>query len=329
MHYLIPNHLDGYRIRQSDLSSWSRCNLQKFYTDRARSDPDAPQPLVLSRTMMGTVIHYSLMVMERLHHEGRDDAGSVAERTFLHYWHPKNIHLIEGGAQVDEWLPKDTWSGMKGRGVEIIRNYYESLKKDPSRLLALEYQFAVPIIADGRTHTLTGTVDRVALRTYYGKPYLSLDDFKTGYNKPRYPRYNIQGTVYSYASSRGEFWFGWPEAGMDLEVFDWETVDALEQALKPWSYRLFDEDDPVSHAGTHLMARKFRWLDLQKAVVTDCGWRFERDYVRLRMAIEAYVKANEAGIYMPTMNGDICRFCDFRTICGGVGLPEEKEGGPV
>ena len=196
--YLRPNGLGGYIIRQSDLSSWSRCQLQKFYNDRAAVDPLAPQPRSLSATVFGSVVHYCLMLLEKLRHEGRDDAVEVAVASFHHYWHPANLESLPGVEQIDDWLPRQTYGGLKERGDRLIREYGLILEQDTGTLLALEYQFAVPFPIDGRTHTLTGTMDRLAIRKWYNKPYLSIEDFKTG-KQPTYLRYHMQGTAYAYA----------------------------------------------------------------------------------------------------------------------------------
>lgn len=320
--YLRPNGLGGYMVRQSDLSSWARCQLQKYYKDRARANPDAPQPEGLSATVYGTVVHYALMHMEEAMHEGDPDALKLALKTFEHYWDPD--HLQELGERITQWLPRQSYGGLRERGREAIKTHYALLKSDESWLLALEYQFAVPLEIDGVIHTLTGTVDRLSIRKYARRPYLSLDDNKTG-KQPTYLRYNTQGSAYAYASTCPEFWYGWAESGMgELETFDVETIGRLEQMFSSWGYRL--------HSGTHgelpLASRRFRWINLQQIKFADGGWRTERDYARLKLAIDGYVRSCEHGTYSVTSTGEVCVYCPFRATCGGVGLPDEKDGAP-
>lgn len=321
--YLRYNPHGGAIIRQSDLSSWARCQLQKFYYDRARANPDATQPKSLSATVYGTVVHYALMLLERLHHEGREDALDVAVATFEHYWLPENLWSLTGEG-IDEWLPRQTYAGLKARGRIAITDYYRLLAKDDQKLLGLEYQFAVPIQIGDRIHTITGTVDRLSVRRHYRKPYLAIEDFKTG-KQPTYLRWNVQGSAYGYASTQPEFWQGWAESGCDeFEAFPSDTIDSIAEFFTSWGYRLHEGVD-----GSEPMAsRRFRWINMQEIKVADGGWRTERDYARLKLAVDAYVRACEAGIYSVNNTGEVCMYCAFKKDCGGVGLPHEKAGAP-
>lgn len=318
--YLRPNGHGGYIIRQSDLSSWSYCQLRKYYEDRARADENAPQPQSLSATVYGTVVHYALQIMEEAMHEGNDDALDLGLRTFEHYW----ANPAELGEHIDEWLPRQTYGGLRERGRITLRDHHKLLSTDESWLLALEYQFAVPLHIDGRLHTLTGTADRLAIKKYNRKPYLSIDDNKTG-KQPTYLRYNMQGSVYAWASTQQEFWRGWPESGMDeLATFEDETVDRLQDSLTSHGYRLYDAQE----GDLPLAARRFRWINLQDIKFADGGWRTDRDYARAHLAIDAYIRACEQGIYSVNTTGEICRYCPFRKTCAGVGLPDENAGAP-
>lgn len=326
---LKENGLGGYRIRQSDLAAWDRCQLQKVYDDQARENTLAMQPKRLSATEFGTVMHYALMTMEKLHYSGKGiKALEVATATFQHYWDPQNIGLI--AHQVDEWIARQTYWGMRAKGEEALRLYYDALTKDESKLLALEYQFEVPIdTGDGRQHTLTGTVDRLSVRKYYGTPYISLDDFKTGQQK-RFLRYNVQGSAYAYASLQPEFW----ESDQYVS-FDEDTVTALTKYLLKFGYRLHDGTprewkvrgktaivDPTA-------ARRFRWINLNDGLkIADGGWRGHRDYVRLAYVIDQYIRANEAGLASPVLDGDVCRYCSYQPGCAGIGLPTPDHGMP-
>lgn len=312
VNYLKPNGLGGYHVSASALTAWSRCQLQRFYELRARNDPDAPQPRSLSATVYGSVVHYALMVMEQMHHEGAPDALDVALKTFETYWHPDNTAALIGET-VDEWLPRQTWAGLKERGRIAIKDYYKLLQRDDGKLLALEYQFNVPLTIRGVTHTVSGAIDRMALRKYYNKPYLSLEDFKTG-RQPSYLRYHMQGTVYSWVTTQREFWAGFPE----------ETVEALERSFASYGYNL------LADRGQHKQdaARRFRWVNIQELKFADGGWRTERDYARMVLAVDAYVRGSEAGIYSVNTSGEVCKFCNFKNICGGIGLPNEKAGAP-
>ena len=61
---------------------------------------------------------------------------------------------------------------------------------------------------------------------------------------------------------------------------------------------------------------------------TDGGWRNERDYARFGLAVDAYIRGCEAEVYSVNTTGEICRYCPFRSTCGGIGLPHENAGAP-
>lgn len=322
--YLRPNDHGGYIIRQSDLSSWARCQLQKFYSDRAKADPTAPQPADLSITTYGSICHYAMQVGAQAIDEGAslEDATVLAIRTFEHYW----AHPDELGLKITDWLPRQTFGGLRDRGRIALRTLMELLVNDDHYLLALEYQFAVPYPLNGRLHTITGTIDRLTIKRKASKPYLSIDDLKFG-KQPTYLRYNMQGTVYAHCSTVPEFWTGWEDSGLGaLEAFDEQTMGRLRQSFSNWGYRL--------HNGTPhgeelpLASRRFRWINGHDIKIADGGWRNARDYARMELAIGAYVDACEAGHYAVNQIGEVCRFCSFRKSCGGVGLPDDEAGAP-
>lgn len=320
--YLRPNGLGGYVISASAISSWSRCQLQRFYELRSRHDPEAPRAKQLSATAFGSVVHGAVMQMELAAFEGHDDPLSVGLNYFEFYWHPTNISAI--CPPVEHWLPAQTFGGLRERGRLLLEHYFEILMKDNSFLLAVEYEFAVPLEIRGRTHTLVGTIDRLAFRQHYRKPYVSVDDLKTG-KRPSYLRYNTQGGFYAYATTQPEFWTGWPESGVDgQETFPAADLERFETMMTSWGYRL--------HAGQEgdlpLASRRFRWIDLKDVKFCDGGWRVGQDYARLMLGVDAYVRACEAEIYAINTDGEVCRYCSFMEICGGVGLPKESVGAP-
>ena len=325
INYLRPNGHGGYIIRQSDLASWSRCQLQKYYQDRANADPSATQPADLSITTYGSICHYAMQIGAQALVDGAEieDAIALATKTFEHYWNNPS----ELGLRITDWLPRQTFGGLRERGRLAIRNLLELLAKDDHFLLGLEYQFAVPYgMPDGRLHTITGTIDRLAIKRQGGKPYLSIDDLKFG-KQPTYLRYNMQGTVYAYCSTLPEFWTGWPDNGVGaLETFDSQTMGRLQQSFSNWGYALHrgsphGEDLPLA-------SRRFRWINGHDIKIADGGWRHARDYARMQLAIEAYIASCEAGIYSVNQIGEVCRFCAFRKTCGGVGLPDDEAGAP-
>lgn len=289
------NEHGGLVIRQSDLGSYNRCPQQKKLRDTLEGAGERQQ--TLSATVYGSVTHHALQIMETLHHEGRDDALEVAIATFLHYWHPDNVGVIEPGG-IDVWLPRQTYGGLREKGQQVLKLHYEWLKGDTGQLLALEYQFAVPYLIDGVQHTLTGMIDRLSSRRHLRKPVLNVEDFKTG-KVPTFLRWNQQFSVYTYASTQRPFWDGF------------DDPEKAYETTKGW-------------------ARRGTWIDMSTVTRKDAGWRAEADYARLHVALREYVKAVEADVYPLNMKGDVCMFCPFARTgqCGGVVLPEESDGAP-
>ena len=321
--YLTPNGLGGYLISASAIGSWSYCQLRRYYELRARHVPEAPRGTQLSATAFGSVMHAAIMHMELAIHEERDNPLGVALKFFEHYWSPANITAI--CPPIDEWLPRETWEGLLNRGRYVLRTYYHDMavRKD-SYLMALEHSFAVPLEVRGRTHTIIGAVDRLEIRRHYRKPYIGVDDLKTG-RRPFYLRYNTQGSMYAYASSKREFWEGWPESGATDPgtPFPRDVMAELQSRFASYGFAVHDGQKDLKTA-----SRRFRWVDLKDMKMVDGGWRGPRDYARLVLAIDAYVRASEAEIYSVNAEGEKCRYCPFRGICGGTGLPAESEGAP-
>lgn len=299
------------KIRQSDLGSFQRC-AQQVKLERVHGEGET-----LSATVFGTVVHYALMVLEQLHNEGREDALAVAEQTFLYYWDPANLPTLQEmqgdrpvGVQV--WLPRTTYGGYRDRGLRGLRLYFDYLKEDTGILLAIEQKFTVPIEVDGEAHELTGTIDRLALRWHNRKPYLSIEDAKTG-KKPSFLRFATQWTVYSYATTQPEFWYGFESSGFDV------IYKGLEKKKLDFAH------NPEGH---ELLARRGRWLSFRDGfAIHDAGWRTEADYRRLRVHLGQYIKANRLDVFPLTVEGQVCTYCQFSRngMCGGEPLPELEE----
>ena len=291
-------------IRQSSLNSYSRCAQQKKLDDNYLAG-HGRRPSNLSRTVYGTVMHHALQVLEMEHHAGSPSAFQSAISTFVYYWTPDNMpelasHHPELAYGIDEWLPRDTYGGMRSRGIKALEDYYALLTTDDGTLLALELKFRVPIdLEEQGQHVLTGTVDRLTIRKFKAKPYLSIEDFKTG-KQPAWLRYAVQWSVYSYAARHRDFWEMWG----DQQDQRWEMY-------KDWAHR-------------------GRWIDIRLNKVVDAGWRGEQDYARLKVALKEYVKAVEADVYPLSLSGETCLYCPFRDgTCGGVPVPDEDAGKPV
>lgn len=315
------------RIRQSDLASYQRCAEQEhLYLEAATNHGQRGENL--SQTVAGTVAHYAVMVMEKLHHEGRDDALQVSLATFDHYWEPNNLHLLAGEHPeleygIDVWLPRQTWGGLRARIRRALTDYYEVLKKDDGILLALEHHFVTPIWVPmpghpegGEWHELTGQVDRLTLRFFKRHPILSVEDFKTG-KKPTYLRFSTQWTVYSFASTDVAFWAD----------FEGEGFEEVQRRLVARGVDLYKTPDNLP-----VIARRGRWLSLANGFEAhDAGWRTEHDYARLRVHLREYIKAKRADVHPLTVSGQVCLYCPFSRngACGGAPIPELESGAPA
>lgn len=301
--------MTGLTIRQSDLASFQRCAQQVKLNKAAQVNGWRPD--ILSATARGTVWHYAFMVLQKLHHEGREDALPVAIATFEQYWDPSNISQISEGP-VDVWLPRDSWGGLRKRSIEALRGAYEFLNRDKSILLAVEHSFNVPIEIDGETHTLHGTVDRLVLRMIERTPVLGIDDAKTGQIKSHLDS-ATQWTVYAFASQDPCFWGD----------FDSEGFEEVERRLGARGVQLYR-----SHEDLPLIARRGRWLAARdEFAVKDCGWRTEAHYARLRAQLREYVAAVRADVYPLTVDGAICQYCPWNSgVCGNAPIPLRQEG---
>jgi hypothetical protein len=281
-------------IRQSDLSSWSRCPQQKHLSTQQKLGLLDKAPEQLSPTAFGSVVHHAVRILEEWHHFGRPDPLGHAKATFEYYWDQSNIHVI--CPPVTIWTPRETWAGLLRKGLLVIEAYWQHLQRDTGKLLGLEVEFNLPYVLDGVEHTLHGTMDALRLRRA-GRTYLNIEDFKTGKDYIGL-RWNVQFTIYCWATMQPAFWDAWGDEGPGL---------AERFASMP---------------------RRGTWISLRGgAKRSDAGYRADLDYRRMDVALREYVRSNDAGIYPLILTGSVCRFCPFREgICGGVPVPEEDYG---
>jgi hypothetical protein len=289
-------------IHQSDLSSWIRCPAAFNY-----SRLGWPQEQN-SAAAYGTVMHHSLLVFERLRAEGAsvDSAARSAQETFVHYWNPINIDSLT--EPVKKWLPRQSYGGLRAKGIKVIGEFADLVRYDDAELLATEYAFQVPIQDTwdellGEPHILAGSIDRLVARRYKRHLVLGVDDYKSG-KEYTYLRQNLQFTAYCYASTTPEFWSGW--RGEDG----------------------FGERGPEMHQRFSGAARRGTWINLKQLKFQDAGWRGPKDYKRFAVAVNQVAASIQADIYPMTLVGEVCTFCPFRENCCGVGVAEDAHGAP-
>lgn len=291
-------------IHQSDLAAWSRCPAAYGYRRLGWNTKTN------SAAAYGSVVHHALQVFERCRViEGYEPALQKALETFVFYWNPLNIEAVCEPVPGDGWLPRQSYSELRGRGIECIKKYAELMRYDDHELLATEFGFVVPIDGTwdddlGEPHLLGGSVDRLAVRHFLRKEAVCIDDYKTG-KEYRFLRHNLQFTAYAYASTKPEFWVGWRgEDGFGEER----------------GRQLFERFEGAGRRGT--------WINMRTFKFQDAGWRGEKDYSRFRLAVEQITASIKANIFPLTVSGEACQYCEFRDLCGGTGIPDDDYGKP-
>lgn len=303
-------------IHQSDMQSFNYCPARMRYewemerTGQFRNN---------SRLAYGTVLHNAMHTLER-HGELQRAIDS-----FLYYWHPHNIEALCPRVPADGWFGRDSYGSMRKRGVDVLRKYHDLMRYDDHELLALEFEFVVPLRGTG-IH-LAGTIDRLAVRWYRQIETLCIDDYKTGKQKWNL-RWNVQGSAYAYASHQPEFW-----DGMELNA---RRLDGREVTYKTEGFSGQQAlTSGHAHRGAELQqrfekaGRRFTWIDLHDVKIVDGGWRGPQDYERLKAAAMEIRDAVAKDVFPFRLDGEVCRFCSARKICGGHGLPDPEHGDPA
>lgn len=293
-------------FHQSDLSQWSWCPA------KAKYEREGQPTRQLSGTAYGSVMHYALLeVFERQRHTDGitiTAATEAAVESFRHYWHPMHIQAICN--PVDVWMPNHNFNGLLNKGEDQIRAYAKLVANREEIVLATEIGFQVPI--DGTwdddlaaPHILAGTIDRLALVKKKGIWHVEVGDVKTGKDYT-YLRQNLQFSAYTYATTKPEFWRGWNGEDGFGDAYGTELYEKFTNA-----------------------ARRSTWINMNKMSFQDGGWRGPKDWQRFAMAIEELAKAVKYDVFPFNISGSTCTFCEFRDICGGIGVAEDDHGAPA
>jgi len=272
-------------VRQSDLKLFSECALKWKY-----QNIDGLRRTQSGATIFGSIIHDCVLQLE---------TGTPVETVVLEFcamWDNPEAYndKFEDNMRIDYYLRATNWKKYREEGIRIIRTWWDIIQWESDIVLAREHTFDVPI---GDGHVLHGTADKVALR-YLPKANtraVLISDYKTGRKEPTYDYLNddIQFTAYSYASTQPEFWAGIQNGAALFE----ELADA---------------------------PRSTEWVHLRTPKRKDAGEREQYHYNRLIMAVNEMARSVAAGIFVPTISGESCRYCEFREQCG---LPELDEDG--
>lgn len=257
------------KLRQSDIKKFTECPLK--YKWATVDQLPREQSSALS---WGTAMHDAVYVMET-----KNDPQAGLDR-FTEVWNDLGAH----GLTYDFLLPRNTHERYYSEGVRILKELWLLYEWDTDVVMGRELPFEVPL---GDDHTLTGTIDKLAIRTLRGgEQVILLSDYKTNAKLPTrsYLRHDVQFTAYAYATTQFEFWqaLGHPQL----------------------HYQLID------------LRRVGEWVHLRGPQKIDAGERGPQDYERLRMVADGMERTIAFGAYIPTLTGTSCEFCEYRVNCG-------------
>jgi hypothetical protein len=272
------------RVRQSDLKTWQKCPLIYRF-----QNIDGLQREQSGSLTYGSIIHHCVQWLE----EHRDLDGAIA--LFQELWIQPT--LLDPTYQPQYYVRGTNWKKFMDLGPKVLRDWWSIFSWDAGVVLAREHSFEVPI---GDGHTLHGTVDKLEI-SYKAQAYggvggqvLKIVDFKTDKKQPTYDYLaeDLQFSSYAYASTQREFWIN---LGGDAA---WQRHLDLE--------------------------RHGEWIQLNGPKRMDAGIRTQRHYNRIEMAVNALAESVGMRIFVPTISGETCRYCEFREPCG---LPELDDNG--
>lgn len=224
----------------------------------------------------GTVLHFALQTYW-LNNQDID----LAKRTFEHYWNKPEFM----GCKPDYYLPRTSWSEYRSHGHLALDEYHKAQitwSKD-DQVIGVEIDFRLKI----GDNVLTGSIDKLRVTTdKKGLTALDVADWKSG-KVPTFLRYNVQFTAYIWATFQDEFW------------------DQIENGDE-WREEVKD------------LPRTATWVDLKSVPFRDvsAGTREESDFIRLRKACDNLARSVEEDIFVPTLGGESCSYCDFWSECG-------------
>lgn len=189
----------------------------------------------------------------------------------------------------DYWNRMTTLTGYLDQGPRIISEYIDAREWANSDVIASEFRFMVDI----GEHQLSGIVDLMELQ--HDHSFLDIVDLKTG-RRPILDtlHLDIQFTIYQWASYQKEFWCGHPD--------------------EPEKYAGFENGEELFEYFQKIPRRGW-WYDLKKGERVFVGERISRDFGRLYRLIEQVARAIEYEVFIPTIDGDTCTWCDHTDIC--------------
>lgn len=215
------------------------------------------------------------------------DLKAATER-FKETWEDPSIL----NAEVNLWPSVVSWGELKTRGIQCLQKFSEDSKWENRNILATEHKFVVPF----GEHTMSGIVDSLELLGSLRNPKeLRVIDYKTSSRTPTRIdlRFDIQFTIYMYATEQPEFW---------------EGIEGGEQ--------LFESLRNTRRVGV--------WYSLWNHKMTDVGPREDVDLMRLHRAMLEIEKAVDKEVYVPSISADSCMWCPYTDYCA-VTIPLSEE----
>lgn len=183
------------------------------------------------------------------------------------------------GLSIDFYHNRTSHEGLRKRGKDMLRRYHELQPWKSGQLIGTEIHFVVPI----GDHELEGTIDKVWARPR--NKTLEIVDYKTGAKVPEKLRFNLQFTAYAYATMKKEFWGQVPG-----------FTDGYER------YKDYK--------------RQGWWFHARNNKKYSAGYREDKDYKRLLVAVNQMSNCVESNSFPLTVAGDACGYCPYEDICG-------------
>ena len=203
-----------------------------------------------------------------------------AKRHFYQVW--KDPTLLHHPTEIGVWPQNTSWSELQQKGFEFLDTFHEESRWDKRKIIAAEHRFVVPF----GEHTLKGFVDCIEIAGAGSKKELRIIDYKTSSYRPTQLelRFNIQFTIYMYASTLPEFW---------------EPLDPTGQMYE--EYRSYP--------------RKGLWYAIWQNKILDVGPREDVDFMRLARVIKEIEHAEQADVHVPDISGRSCMWCAYTHLC--------------
>jgi len=257
------------KFSASMIKNWMACPLQSHFKDVLKID----EP-VHAKTVFGSCIHEAL--------ELYNITGDIkeAKEHFREVW--VNPSKLKHPAEIGMWPPKMSWGELEVKGYEFLEKFHEECRWEKRKIVAAEHRFVVPF----GEHILKGFVDCIEIVGSGSNKELRIIDYKTSSYRPTHLelRFDMQFTVYLYASMQPEFWDSFPNG------------EELYERFKNYK-------------------RRGVWHAIWHNKTLDVGPREELDFMRMARVIKEIAHAEEMDVHVPDISGKSCIWCSYTDLC--------------